>query len=69
MNTCCCQKARAKRGVRRTRRGAIYDIYNRSDADRGGGAFESVARQHRAASGMEQGRHGALLGVRLNGGR
>ena len=29
----------------------------------------SPPRQHRAADGMEQGRHGALLGLRLYGGR
>jgi hypothetical protein len=27
-----------------------------------------AARQHRGAAGMEQGRHGALLSVRLDGG-
>ncbi len=29
---------------------------------------QSAARQHRAAAGIEQGRHGALLSVRLEGG-
>ncbi len=29
---------------------------------------QSAARQHRAAAGIEQGRHGALLSVRLHGG-
>ncbi len=38
----------------------------------GGGGRGSVfhpARQHRAAAGIEQGRHGALLSVRIDGGR
>jgi hypothetical protein len=65
-DACCCKKARARRFARRRCR---VPVYCRSDAYRGGGAVASPPRQHRAADGMEQGRHGALLGLRLDGGR
>ncbi len=65
-DACCCKKARARRFARRRRR---VPVYCRSDAYRSGGAVASPPRQHRAADGIEQRRHGALLGLRLDGGR
>jgi hypothetical protein len=64
-DACCRETARARRFAGRRISGAIYD---RSDAYRGGGAVARAAHQHRAADGIEQGRHGALLSLLLDEG-